>query len=377
MAIDRAPFLRDRVTGLVGSVYVLIGAATGSLGPVTGQLRKELGLSRLVMGLHGAMFGWCLLIVALSAPWLSRFHSTRRLFALSPALMAAGVAVMALGHHLAITLAGALLIGAGGSLLVLIAPQVVSVHHGESNRTAAFVFVNGLSGVGTIGAPLMLAATLALGWGWRAPMFGLAIVAALGIGTLVVRIPVPARTISEARTSALALLRRDPELRRRWFVLVLGIGTEFGALLWGSTAVQELGHASVSIGAVAVGLFSAGMVLGRFVLPRHLLHRSRAAVLRWSFAATIAAFTALRFGPGSAGRVAGLFGIGLGLALVYPVAFSRFYEVRSYSDDEIGSVGALASGTAVTFAPLTLGALADGFGLGKALFVIPARNEVR
>jgi hypothetical protein len=70
-------------------------------------------------------------------------------------------------------------------------------------------------------------------------------------------------------------------------------------------------------------------------------------------------------------RLAALAAMGAGLALVYPVAFARLYGV-GVADADVGAIGALASGSAVTFSPLALGALADATSLRWALLVLPA-----
>ena len=372
MVVTQRALFADGVTRTTALAYAFLGGMNGAFGAINTELRHELHLSRTVTGLHGAMFGWGLLVCALAAQWIVPAMAIDRLFMAAVSAMGVGIAVLALGHHVVVTMGGAAAYGLGGGVLVLVAPQIIAVRHGPNDRTAAFVFINGVSIVGTIGVPALLALTLGRSWGWRGPMLALALAAAAGtiISARRSGLPPDAAAGEQAR-SPITLLRVVPAVRARWAVLVLGISIEFAALLWGSATVQDLAHASASTGALAIGLFSAGMVLGRFTGPRLVHDRAPEALLRWSFAAALAVSLVVRFGPGLGGRVAGLFLLGLAIALIYPLAFSRLYGVDGLSASAVGALGALASGTAVSLGPAALGALADGFGLGRALLFIP------
>ena len=372
MVVSQRALFADGVTRTSALAYAFLGGMNGAFGAINTELRHELGLSRTVTGLHGAMFGWGLLVCALSAHWIVRAMAIDRAFVAAIAAMGVGIGVLAAGHHVAVTMSGAAVFGLGGGLLVLVTPQIIAARHGPDDRTAAFVFVNGVSIVGTIGVPLLLALTLGTSWGWRGPMLALASVGSLGTIASARRSALPAHgEAGEQARSPVTLLRVVPAVRSRWAVLVLGISIEFGALLWGSATVQDLAHASASTGALAIGLFSAGMVLGRFTGPRLVHNRAPEGLLRWSFGAALAVSFVVRFGPGLVGRVAGLFLLGLAIALIYPLAFSRLYGVGGLTAGAVGALGALASGTAVSLGPAALGALADGFGLARALLFIP------
>jgi fucose permease len=176
---------------------------------------------------------------------------------------------------------------------------------------------------------------------------------------------------AEPGCGLIALLRRHRPVRVRWLALALGISVEFATLFWASAAVQALAGASAAVGAAGVGLFAGGMVVVRLVGPAVVARFDAVAVLLVSFAVAGVASLVLRFGPGVAVRLAALAAMGAGLALVYPVASARLYGV-GVADADVGAIGALASGSAVTFSPLALGALADATSLRWALLVLPA-----
>jgi cyanate permease len=363
--------IRDRFTVAIGSAYLFLGVTFGALGPVSSQLRRELHLSGTVTGLHGAMFGWCLLMSAFVTPRLVRSIGAARLFVTGSGMLAAGVVLLCSGHHVAVTLAGSALMGLGASVLVFMMPAMLRGHHDERAAVRAFVLVNGVSVIGNVITPMAIAATLRLGWGWRWAMAGIG----LAVGATTISLARGAHLTltpsgEEHPAVALHLLRRNRHLRARWFVQVLGISVEFAVLIWGAEAVQDLGHARAAYGAVGVGLFSAGMAVGRLA-GHDLATRGHRELLRWSFAAATIASLTMRFGPGVAGRLVGLFVTGLATALMYPLALTRMFRVEGVAPADIAAVGALASGTAVTFAPLALGAMSDLFGIARAVLLVP------
>ena len=317
---------RDRVTMVVGGAYILIGAASGAMGPVTDQLRTSLRLSGAVTGLHGALFGWFLLACGLLSVSILRVADVAALLRVAIAAISIGLIVLACGHHVAVTIAGAMLVGIGGALMVLVSPQILSTHHGPDRRSAAFTLVNGLSQLGSIGAPLVLALALHVGWGWRWPLAAIGVAAGTIFGWAALRTDLPHHVAERdaPRVKALTYLRSRPEVRLRWFVLTLGISVEFATLFWASASVQELAGAS-SAGAVGVGLFAGGMAAGRMASARVTRRVADVTLLRVSFAVAVLGGIVLRVGPGVVVRLVALAVTGLGLALVYPVAFSRLY----------------------------------------------------
>lgn len=367
-----ARLARDRLTLVIGFAYLVLGAVNASLGAINDDLRHSLHLSGALTGLHGAFFGWFLLAAALSYTWVARFADTALVVRLAFAAMGVGAVVLAAGRNVAITLLGASIVGLGGAITVLTAPQILNARHGERDRTAALTFVNALSQIGSVAAPLFIAVCLRSGIGWR---WALGIVGALGTVCVVYG----ARTTSidrgvaadgETRTAPLAHLRRQRLLRVRWLTLTIGIAIEFATLFWASASLRELAGASSSTGAVGVGLFAGGMVVGRVVGPRVVRKMPAGRVLSGSFVLAGLGTLLLRAGPGVVVRLAALGVCGLGLALVYPVAFSRLYDAGA-PDSDVRAVGALASGTAVTFSPLGFGALADVWSVRWALLALP------
>ena len=365
-------FARDRVTLAIGSCYALLGAMLGSLGPISDKLRVELHLSGAVTGLHGALFGWALIVCAVFATRIVRRVDDVTLLRSALVGMTIGLAALSAGHHVAVTLAAAALLGTGAATLVLSAPQVLAVRHGADDRSAAFTFVNALGQTGSASTPILLALVLRVGWGWRWPLaIGAVVVGSIAIvNSRRTDLPRPVQVVADP-PPVLSLLRRSSVARLRWSVVALGVAVEFAALIWGSTSIQELGGASAAMGSFGVGLFSVGMLVGRMFGAGWLHRWNDVVVLRCSFTVAGAAMLVLRLGPDVAARVVAMGAAGLAVALIYPVAFARLYDAE-LPDVSVGAVGAMASGVAITVSPPLLGVLADLFDLGSAMFVVPA-----
>jgi MFS family permease len=70
--------------------------------------------------------------------------------------------------------------------------------------------------------------------------------------------------------------------------------------------------------------------------------------------------------------LSGLLFAGLGVALLYPVSISALVAAMPDRPAVATARASLASGVAVTFAPLLLAALSDSLGLRTAYLLVPA-----
>jgi MFS family permease len=291
----------------VAAIYVCVGVFLAVVGPISDRLRTEFHTSRTLIGVHGSFFGWALIVIALFSRTLGRRLSPIRLHTVAPLATCGGLAVMTIGHHLALTLVGAAVAGAGAASYVLAAPTIIATRFDGVERTAAFTLVNAIGGLGSVVVTVVLGQCLNAGWGWRAPIAVVASV--LAITVLATAAPVRALTanIDPVDTRhVLAALRTVPGAARRWLVLMLGIATEFAIQFWASTTLRELAKASSGTGTLGVALFAFGMAGARLALAPRLTALDRARVLRVAFGVLLIAFVPYRFGPGVQGRMIGL-----------------------------------------------------------------------
>ncbi len=94
--------------------------------------------------------------------------------------------------------------------------------------------------------------------------------------------------------------------------------------------------------------------------------------LFFAAAATLFAGFALYWGAtGPLFAIAGLFVVGLGTALLFPLALSFAMAAAGPAAERAAARVMLAPGLAVLFAPPLLGAIADNAGLSTALLMTP------
>ncbi|MEY4606734.1 MAG: MFS transporter [Ilumatobacteraceae bacterium] len=367
-AAPRKGFRWDRLTVATVAGYCMQICAV-SVGVVFSELREQFGISAVVTALHGSMFGFGLLVMgATGVPIVDRL-GRRAAISTAFALVAAGVAVFCLGPAWPITLLGTAVSGLGGALWVLVAPGLISDHHGP-NRAPAFAAVNGVPALAAIAFSIAIGATLSADAGWRAPyaLLTALVVAATALAWRSVALPDPARH-SQFTLRHFA----DRSVFVPWARIVNVVLAEFTIGIWAVTYLREVGGASAGAApllavvfglmmfAVRMGISSVLRVLGRWTLSV-------------SFAVLGLAAVAMCFAGPLWARVAALTVAGIGGAPLYPLIVDRFYDTAGHRLDSVGlgAYSALASGVGVLVGPLLVGVTADLVGLRWAVLVITA-----
>lgn len=371
---------------------LVLGAAgfyLGAMGSVIVLLAEDLGLQPSDLGWVGSVFGVALLAIAFIGPALLRIGS-QRLLAISTAMSAVGFVVLALAQTLPLVALGAGLQAAGGAATILLGPVLLSGPTADIRLTR----VNAVSSVVSVVSPLVVGAMIAASLDGRlallisaVPMAVVAVAAARNS-----RIPTPPLTIPAAPPSGRApeaqpvdgaaaatpgeaarpvgddvVGRPSPWLvLRRWLAIVMGVAAEFAFLVW---AVARLVEAGLGTGlAATVGAsFPIGMAVGRVLGPWVIAHLPAVPV----GASVSAVGTVLVVvGPTWPFISAGLILAGLGIATFYPVTLARLMSVPGLRQSLATSLGALASGTAITLAPAGLALLGSAVDLRLAYLVV-------
>jgi MFS transporter, FSR family, fosmidomycin resistance protein len=331
-------------------------------------VRADLGLSYaqvgLLLGLPGVLaavvepgFG-----VLADAGW-------RRMLLLGGGLAyAAGLAlVAAAGGFIALLAAFALLYPASGAFVGLSQAALVDLDPDRGERRMAAWTLAG--GVGAVGGPLLLAAAVAAGAGWRAPTAGLA-VAAVALVALVWPLPPRPATdgdgVGPGLRRALAALR-DREVLR--WLLLLQLAELVEDVLLGFLALYLVDAAGASPGraGLAVAVWTgAGLAGDALLLP--LL--GRVDGLRWlrASAATVSlllpGFLLL---PDPGAKLVLLALLGVARAGWYAVPKARLFATLPGRSGTALAVYNLASLVGALL-PLGMGLLAARVGLGAALW---------
>jgi predicted MFS family arabinose efflux permease len=338
-----------------------------SVGIVLGELRDELGLGGLVAAAHGSTFGLGLLVAAVFGLRLTSRVGRPRVFWGASVGVAAGIALLCLGHAWPVTLLGTTVSGLGCALLVMLMPGIIADGYGD-RRAEKFAQVNAYPAVAGIAFSLAIGAVLSAGGSWRVPY--LVITLALLLVMVAVGRGVVLPPAAPADTDLAGALRIPP-VRRAWGGIVLVVVVEFSIATWAVTYVKEVGGASGGLAAAIGAVWGVCMFVGRLSIPRFM--RSTGP---WAMSVALLAAAAgigwMFVGPGLAGRVAGLALTGLGCSVLYPLSVDRLYADGPDDAVVLGAVAALGSGTAIILGPPLVGLLADQVGLRAAVLPLAA-----
>jgi MFS family permease len=358
-------FRWDRLTVTLGLGYALLALALG-INVVLASLRADLGLSATVTSLHGSFFGWGLLLVGSAGGRVVGSLGRRRTYLSAAVLTGVGSALFATGANVAVTLLGALAVGLGGAMMMIVVPGVVADLHG-AGRSAAFTAINAIPAAVGLTSPLLIGAAITLGVGWNLAYGIPAVAAAWLVATRARADAWPADASTSA--SPWQLLRRK-RFRSVWLLLVCGIVVEFGIVVWGVTFLREVAGASEGVAPMLGVGFAIGIGIGRALTPAVLRRHHETSLVRAGFAvAATGGFLLLV--PSLPVRVLAFAIVGLGAGPVYPLLVDRLFSVVGSDEPGVGVAAALASGTAITFGPLAIGVLADVVGLRIGIAVIP------
>ncbi len=360
------PFIRDRFTWLAYLMLAYFAYLQAVLGPLVPFLRDELHLSYTVSGFHLSAFSVGMVLAGFTVDRLIQRWGRRIIFWGGGAGMGIGALLLVVGHHVALTITGSLIMGLPGTYLLILIQSTLSDRHG-AQRAIALTESNVIAVVGAGIAPLLVGGLQKGGIGWRgAPLAG-----ALAWGIMwwgFHRAPIPASTPDPEPAPAAAPSSRLPSIYWfYWLVAFLSVSVEWCTIFWGADFLQN----SVGLGRVTastlMSVFFLAMVIGRFTGSRLTHTRTLTLLLPAAVALAMLGFFVFWLAPLALLNVAGLFVAGLGIANLYPFTLSTASGVvkPSQADQASGRL-VLASGSAILITPQALGTLADQIGIKGA-----------
>lgn len=348
------------VTFRVNLAMANVGFYVASIGVVVVVLAGDLGLPLAQLAWVGSTFGYGLIAMALAGPIVLRL-GPNRVLALSAAALGVGSVLLAFSAGAAPAYVGAVMQGLGAAGLVLVSPGLVHGPDAEKRLTQA----NAAASVAGILAPLLLGLAAMTGLGGRLPLLLMAAaMAVLGVVALLAGRGEQPSVHVAAEVAPVQLSR--VEAGRRWLALVSAVAVEFCFVVWGVARLTGTGIRAGEAALIATA-FPLGMALGR-VVGSWLIARLPMVLVGSAVTAAGTLLVVLV----DAWPVVGLGQLlaGLGLATLYPILLARLMHTPGLRPEFGASLGALASGTAITVAPAVLALLATVVDL-RIAFLLP------
>ncbi len=371
-----ARIAHDRFTWLA---YLMLGYYAylqAALGPVMPFLRNDLHINHTVGSLHVSAFALGMIVAGVVGDRLARRFGRRRIFWGGAAGMALGAACLALARTAALTIPAALLMGALGSLLLILIQSTLADRHG-AGRAIALTEANVMASICAGLAPVLVGTFQRTGMGWRgAFLLAVAVVGLLALFGRHIALPVQTSAARGGRVAAVTygagpVERALPAIFWAYWALTLFcVAVEWCVVVWSADFLHDVGGLRAVDAASVLGVFFVAEVIGRAIGSRMTHRRSSMSLLLLALFITVAGFPLLWLAPAAPLRVVGLLVTGLGVANLFPLTLSAATGVAPHNADRASSRIALAGGIAIFTAPLLLGRLADTLGIQHAFGII-------
>ena len=335
-------------------------------GPALALLQAQLRFSDTLLGVYSALWSAGAALAGVSfAPVARRLPRAAVLWS-SAAGATAGAVLFTAARTVGLTLAGVVILGFAGTIMLTCIQAILSDRHGDQ-RDRALTEANVGAAACAVLAPLLLGLFQATPLGWRAAL-GLPVLALAGLYLRYRHEPLPA---APPRRVAGRPERLSPSCWLLAGMVAVGIAIEFCLIYFGAEALAATGLGTAQA-ATAMSSFYLG-ILGARVGGAYLTRRAGRAVplLYVSLAVTAAGFGLFWLAGQPVLAIVGLFICGLGVANLYPLSLALTLAAAAGNGDTANARIQLLGGVLVTAAPYLLGSLADRLGLHAAFTIEP------
>ena len=349
--------------------YLLLGyfAFVISLqGSILPFLREALSLSYRDVSLHTSAIALGVILVGCFGDRVIRAVGRRRVLVGATIGSAASLVLLALAPAAVVSIGACFLFGIIGAFVPVTVQAVLADFEGRW-RDIAIAEANAMACLFSTTAPLVTGLCVWIGLDWRMAI-GAGVAAALIIPAAFRRVTIPEGTVT--RETSRATL--PAVYWCYWAALGLGVAVEFAAILWSPAYFETVLGLDPATAAMAGSAVFVGMLIGRAATAGLLrLFPSRHLFL----AATLTVFVGFALYRGAGEPVlaiGGLFVLGLGIALLFPLTLSFAIDAAGPAAQKGSARVMIASGLAIMLGPPLLGSIADAAGLASALLMIPA-----
>ena len=356
-------FVRTGTTWLSYALAANFSYLVNILGPMMPFLRSEMGLSYTMASLHFSAFAGGRVLAGLTSDRLIARLGRQRAAWGGTFGAVLGAAILIMGRHPAVTIAGALIMGIMGASIPVITQAALADQHGPL-RAVAFAEVNAAGSGSAVLAPLFVGFFARLsGIGWRGAL-GLAIFLPLLLFVVFRHQTFPGS--ARPRLGA----KSDEALPKAfwvyWVVLVLVVSVEFCIVYWATDFLEQTKGLARPDAALSTSLFAAGMFFGRLLGSRILRRTQSVGVFFVALGLAAVGFFLhwqLQTVPA---LVAGLLLAGLGVSILYPLGLTFAMGIAPDLPNKASARATLAVAVAILCLPTILGRVADIAGIWKA-----------
>ena len=359
---------RTGATWIAYLALVYFSLILNSLGPVTSLIRMEEGLTYSQAGLLGSSFALGLIVASLVAETISRRLGAWNTLALAGAGLISGCSLICLAKGFPVVLAGALLAGTLGSLVISEVPLVLAKEH-QHRSTTALTEANALASASAIFGPAVVGLVVRLNFGWRAPLLAPFL---LAIGAVLIFAFTRPEAAPPGRSAAVRGNRLGSAFWLAWCLLFFSVAAEFSIIFWATDYLRQGGPTDGSPGAEVLAVFFIAMCLGRLIGSRLSLLAPRFVIVLFSLAIAFCGAFFYCFTFSVKARAVGIGLLGLGISNLYPTFLSLAIARAKPHETKASARTTLASGLAILIFPFVLGGLADLVGLRQAQLLIPS-----
>jgi fucose permease len=365
-AVPDAAMRRDPLTWYSYLALAFFSYLNSIQGNIIPFLKAELNLTYSEVSLHPSALAVGSLLVGLAGDRVIRRFGRRRMLTVAVVGGSAGLLLLSLAGNIWMSVGSCLFMGCFAAFVPAMTSTILAELHG-ARRDVAYAEANALCYVFAITAPLVLGLTVWAGLNWRMGVVP-GIATGFAVAAVFLRTPVPEQRVAVATSTA----PLTPAFWAFWVMLAFSVAVEFSALLWAPSYLGQVIGLSPSAAALGAGAFFAGMLAGRAASVRLVRTFSLRNLFFGAITMGLVGFVAYWAQGGAIIAVAGLFVIGLGVAMLFPLTLG-------FAMTEAGAAGARASarliiapGIAVLLTPPLLGAIADHAGLWLSQLTIPA-----
>ncbi|HEX2908922.1 MAG TPA: MFS transporter, partial [Phototrophicaceae bacterium] len=361
------PFVRNRFTWLAYFMLAYYSYLQASLGPMIPFLRAELNLNYALAGLHLSAFALGMFVAGSTGDRIVQRWGRTRVFWFSGTGMAVAALLMGFAQQAVLTIGSSFLMGAIGTLMLVIIQAALSDQYGE-RRAVALTESNVCASIGATLAPLLVGLGNTLGPGWRSVLF-----IGAAVGTLAW---VTARRVSipESQQSSSPTTQSRAPLSKAfwsyWVVLFLCVSIEWCVVFWAADYLEKIVGLTKDTAATASSLVFVAAVMGRAVFSRLTWHLPSSKLLLAAMAIVAVGFPIFWLSRTPALNLAGLFICGLGVSNLFPLSLSTATTIAAAQINRASSRISMGTGLALLITPQVLGLAADQVGIQNAYAMV-------